>query len=101
MSDHTDPHAAPDPHAALQAPDPIHDIDGRKTVIWLVVWGLGLIVAIWVMTQLFYYLVFNERLAKNNVKDAYAEKLVTAEQNELDGKDGNKSIQQAIDEYLR
>ncbi|MHC4851969.1 MAG: hypothetical protein ACYTF5_08125, partial [Planctomycetota bacterium] len=44
--------------------DPLHDINAKKTITLLVVWTVALFLGIWVMTQLFHFMVQGERHRK-------------------------------------
>ena len=85
--------------------DPLHDINANKTVIWLVVCTLGLFLSIWVMAQLFHYMARGERDRKVRRTEgplgAEMKKLNAQAQKELLGEDNHKSIDQAIQEYLK
>ena len=88
--------------------DPLHDIDTKKTVTLLLTWTVALFLSIWVMSQLFHFMVRGERQRK--VADSQGQygplgkelqKLRTQEQKELDGEDNHKSIEQAMRELLK
>lgn len=48
------------------AHDPEHDIDAKKTVLWLVFWTIAIFVCMWLLLQFFLYLVEGERTRKIN-----------------------------------
>ena len=87
--------------------DPLHDIDTKKTVTLLLVWTAALFVGIWVMAQLFHFMVRGERDRKvaspqeeagplaREMKDLRAQ-----EDKEIAGEDDNKSLEVAMKEYL-
>ena len=87
--------------------DPLHDIDEKKTITWLVRMGSDFPGHrnVWLMIQLFDYMAFNERVDKIAVKDPMTRlqlRLQAAEPDkEVAGKDGHKSIDQATEDYLR
>ena len=88
--------------------DPLHDIDAKKTVTLLVVWTVSLFAGIWVMSQLFHFMVRGERNRK--VAESQGEygpfeqellNLREQEQKELDGKDAHMSIEAAMKKLLK
>ncbi len=88
--------------------DPLHDIDTKKTVRLLVAWTVTLFAGIWVMTQLFHFMVRGERQRKvaesqgpygplgKELSDLRAQ-----EERELKGDDGYLSIERAKAELLK
>ncbi len=88
--------------------DPLHDINTKKTVTLLVVWMVALFLGIWVMSQLFHFMVRGERQRKvaesqnqfgplgKELRDLRAQ-----EEKELAGQDDHKSIEEAMRELLR
>ena len=85
--------------------DPLHDIDSKKTVKLLVAWTVALFAGIWIMSQLFHFMVrgeLNRKVAESQGPLAEEVKaLHEQEQKELEGKDGHKSIEEAMNELLR
>jgi hypothetical protein len=88
--------------------DPLHDIDTKKTVTWLLVWTVALFLGIWVMSQLFHFMVRGERQRK--VADSQEQfgpferersELEAQTKLELDGEDGHMSIEDAMRELLK
>ncbi len=88
--------------------DPLHDIDTKKTVTMLVVWMVALFLGIWVMSQLFHFMVRGERQRKvAESQDQFGplgkelRDLRAQEEKELAGQDDHKSIEEAMRELLR
>lgn len=85
--------------------DPLHDIDSKKTVKLLVAWTVALFAGIWIMAQLFHFMVrgeLNRKVAESQGPLAEEVRALSAqEQKELEGKDGHKSIEEAMSELLR
>ena len=88
--------------------EPLHDINAKKTITWLVAWTAALFLGIWVMTQLFHFMVAGERHRK--VVESQEEfgpleqevsKLRKQTKKELAGEDGHKSIEDAMQELLK
>ena len=88
--------------------DPLHDINAKKTVTWLVAWTVALFLGIWVMTQMFHFLVQGERNRK--VAESQEQfgpfsqelsELHAQEDKELGGEDNHLSIEQAMAELLK
>jgi len=88
--------------------DPLHDIDSKKTVTLLIVWTVALFVGIWVMAQLFHFMVQGERNRK--VAESQGQfgplgselsELRAQEDKELAGEDGHLSIEKAMAELLK
>ena len=87
---------------------PLHDIDTKKTVTLLLVWTVALFVGIWVMAQLFHFMVRGERDRKiSTIQKEYGpleremSGLRKQEDKELEGEDGNMSIEKAMQELLK
>lgn len=100
-----DPHSAHGPANADDHHDPLHDIDGPKTV-FAVLGTLGLVVVlIWAMSHLYNVMVQVERQEKiGNVPAEELEAMRKVEHDELDGRNPNRgkmSIDQAIAEYIK
>jgi hypothetical protein len=85
--------------------DPLHDIDSKKTVTLLVVWTVILFAGIWVMSQLFHFMVqgeLNRKVAESQGPLGEEVKALRAqEEKELKGEDGHLSIEQAMAELLK
>ena len=82
--------------------DPAHDINTKKTVTLLVVWTAALFLSIWLMVQLFYFMVRGERERKvAQPESVELQQLREREKLELEGKDGYMSIEQAMEELLK
>jgi len=88
--------------------DPLHDINAKKTITWLVAWAVALFLGIWVMTQLFHFMVQGERHRKvaESQKDfgplaQEMSKLREQTKKELGGEDGHMSIEDAMQELLK
>ncbi len=88
--------------------DPLHDINTKKTVTWLVAWTVALFLSIWVMSQLFHFMVRGERQRKvAESQEQYGplgkelRNLRAQEDKELAGQDGHKSIEEAMRELLK
>ena len=93
-------------HVAPQ--DPLHDIDSKKTVTLLIVWTVALFAGIWVMAQLFHFMVQGERnrkVAESQEQFGPLGKELLAlrarEDKELAGEDGHLSIEKAKAELLK
>ena len=82
--------------------DPAHDIDAKKTVTWLVVWTVALFLGIWLMVQLFYFMVRGERERKvARPVSTELQQLRQREEIELAGLDDYISIEDAMKELLK
>ena len=88
--------------------DPLHDIDTKKTVTLLVTWTVALFLGIWVMSQLFHFMVRGERQRKvAESQDEYGplgkelRNLRAQEDKELAGQDGHMSIEEAMRKLLK
>jgi hypothetical protein len=88
--------------------DPLHDINTKKTVTWLVAWTAALFFGIWVMSQMFHFLVAGERHRK--VAESQEQfgpfgremsELQAQSKLELAGEDGHMSIEQAMAALLK
>lgn len=66
------------------AHDPTHDIDAKKTVLWLVFWTIAIFVCMWLLLQFFLYLVDGERSRKiDQVEPEAVQRLRAQELNDL------------------
>ena len=66
------------------AHDPEHDIDAKKTVLWLVFWTIAIFACMWLLLQFFLYLVEGERTRKiNDVVPEAVQRLRAQEQADL------------------
>ncbi len=88
--------------------DPLHDINAKKTTTWLVLWMVALFLGIWVMAQLFHFMVQGERhrkVAENQEKfgpfGRELSELQAQTKLELAGEDGHMSIEKALAALLK
>lgn len=89
-------------HAQPEAIDPTHDIDGLKVSGILVVTSILFIITMWLLFQLFAFVIADEREKKIGEAESPAlQQLTEQEEAELSGAGGGKSIDQAIQEIVK
>ena len=79
--------------------DPEHDIDAKKTVVWLVVWTLSIFASLWLLLQLFKVVIADVRDTKiDAVQPVDLDELRQREEAILQG--GRMTIQEAMEELV-
>lgn len=98
MADHSTPHTHPEiaPH------DPARDINGRATWIWLIGATVGVFVTVFVLHGAYERMRFAQHRDKVELAPTTArEQLHGQEQAYLSGSDDRKSLEQAMESYLK
>lgn len=92
-----------DSHAAVGATelDPEHDIDGKRTIIWMIVWTVAIFVSIWGLYLLFKIVVDAERRQKVDLVPTNELNAFRAIEDEiLAGRKGGLSIDDAMQRVI-
>ena len=102
-----EPEEADDPTPSVSVDDhhdPLHDIDGKKTILAVGGTLLTVVFLCWVMSHLFFFMTAVERKAKIGDRPTIELDLIrAAAQMELDGKNparGSMTLDQAMAGYL-
>ena len=82
--------------------DPAHDFDAKTTTRWLVISTVFVFVTIALLMQLFTWVIHNERVrVVEEAPTRQLDELRKLELEELGPGEGRKSLEQAIDDYLK
>lgn len=97
-----DAHAHSNDAGTPQAHDPVHDIDAKKTMVWLVAWVALLGLSLYFLLVVFGHVLQAERVRRiEQVKDPALANLIEAQQKILagEGSEGRKgmTIEQAME----
>ncbi len=87
--------------AGIEAIDPEHDIDAKRTLFWLVVVTFGVFVSVWLLYHLFSFVITGERARKIDELPALELQQQRQWENQaLSGQGGGRSIDEAMQRVL-
>jgi hypothetical protein len=97
-----DPQSSHHSHPEIPEQDPAHDIDGKKTWLWLLGCTVGVFVTVWLLALVFNEVIHNQRvqvieLAPTTQRD----ELQAREAEALAAGEGRIGIDEAIQKYLQ
>jgi hypothetical protein len=81
--------------------DPVHDIDAGRTVKWIAIWGLGIVVGFYLLYVLFSVVIQDERHRKvEGLPTVERNTLREWEKDQLQGGSGGRSIDDSMRRVL-
>ncbi len=95
---------AHDPHPTDGPPehDPAHDVDGKKLALWLAGSAVGVFATVGILLVIFEQIIEHQRHKMVGLTPAVqVEDLRRTEEADLSGSSGGKSVDAAIDSYVK
>ena len=97
-----DPQQAHVSHPDIPEQDPARDIDGKKIWMWLIGSAIGVILSVFLIDQVFHLVTHQQRIKQiEEVPAVQLEALRAEEREALSAGEGRKSVDAAIEAYIR